>query len=107
MSAVNWAVCPRCTANKEAEAAKLRASADAAYGKLGVDAWKEKDAAAKAAADDLPLTECTFREDYEIGVSEGFFSIDYRGVCSVCGLSHGFKHEEYLANASPTPPPSL
>jgi hypothetical protein len=96
MSADNWAVCPRCTANKEAEAAKLRSDADAAYGKVGVDEWKAKDAAAKAAADALPLTERTFREDYEVGIYDTEFGINYSGGCSVCGLSHGFKHEERL-----------
>lgn len=35
--------------------------------------------------------DCTFREDYEIGVNEGVFELDYRGVCNVCDYRYAHK----------------
>jgi hypothetical protein len=93
MSADNWTMCPRCKLRHEKKAQDARAAADAAYGKVSVEQWKDRDADAAKAAE--PFTGTTFREDYELGVlSDGEFYVDYRGGCSVCGLSHSFKVSE-------------
>jgi hypothetical protein len=70
-----------------------RCSGSGGRGKVSVEQWKDRDADAAKAAE--PFTGTTFREDYELGVlSDGEFYVDYRGGCSVCGLSHSFKVSE-------------
>lgn len=92
MSADNWDVCPRCELRHRNEALRLRADADAAYGKVSVEEWKLKDGAALEAA--VNFKERTFREDYEIGgAQDGSIVVSYNGGCSICGLSLTFSHE--------------
>ena len=39
----------------------------------------------------------TFREDYEQGVVNGEYCVSYHGQCSVCKLTHTFKHSQRLS----------
>jgi len=38
----------------------------------------------------------TLREDYEIGIFQGEFSVEYCGQCSECGFKFEFKHSEKI-----------
>lgn len=104
MSADQWAVCPRCLkgagewhAAVTIAAAVTLAAAIAAIG-YGVLSLAEFDRLRDEAA--IPpdrLDFRTFREDYQVGVTdEGEFYIDYRGSCSRegCELSVGYTHTE-------------
>lgn len=93
MSADNWAECPKCADLRAAKLAKLDADIAAQYGKITVEAFDEL---RKQAAEERnkKINLHTFREDYEIGVFEGEFSVSYTGGCSVCGTGHSFKHDE-------------
>ena len=95
MSADNWAICPRCLAKAKATRAALNTESRAAYGVLPAE---EYEALRGRAAE--PINEedfRTLREDYEVGIYAGTFSVNYGGGCKACGLSHEFKHEEQIA----------
>lgn len=95
MSADNWAICPRCVYRKDRkdrEARRLHDEATAAYGTVPIAEWKRLEALAVEAC--APITERTFREDYEIGGAEdGEVTVSYQGGCSVCKLSLSFQHD--------------
>jgi hypothetical protein len=94
MSADNWAYCPQCKINNENEALAKFAKAAEAYGKVEPDEYMR---VLDEARTFKPEEENTFREDYDLGVTDsGEFYISYRGGCEVCGLRHEFKHSEQL-----------
>lgn len=85
MSADNWAECPRCRDNWQAEQRERAQSVQAEYGKLDADQWLAK--VGGLAATEQPDFE-TFREDYEFsGADIGALSIEYHGECTKCSLS--------------------
>jgi len=91
MSASNWTICPRCKRRHEADATRLRAEADAAYGNMQRDEWMALDTKAREAG--FAYTPTDFREDYEIhGATEGAIKIDYAGTCRKCKLSVSLDH---------------
>ena len=97
MSADNWALCPRCKEQRQKDVAVLHEKARTAYGNVPVEQFDEIRAAAEALEAQGDEGLWTFREDYELGVLEdGEFYVTYRGGCSKCSLSHGFKHSEQV-----------
>lgn len=95
MSADNWAICPRCEANRQASIRVVEEGVAAAYGVVSVEEFDRMraDLEARRAAE----PEHTFREDYEFwGVEEGVIKASYRGGCSACGLAHAFAIEQPL-----------
>ncbi len=91
MGADNWAKCPQCQREAEAQYATLQKEAAESYGKVPAESYI---AMRERAA--LPLTlENEFREDYEIGMNdEGTFSVAYSGECSVCTFAFDYKFEQ-------------
>ena len=87
MSASNWAICPRCVDNAEAESAERQNKVMAAYGKVPVEEFERMRAESDAAAvkeEDYR----TFREDYEFyGAEDGEIVASYGGGCGTCGLT--------------------
>jgi len=97
MSADNWAVCPKCKINGEAEHAKAIEAAETMYGKVSANEYLKLLEKSKQPA----KLDDTLREDYEIGIlSHGRFYASYGGSCEVCGFSYSFKHE---VNTLPKP----
>jgi len=93
MSADNWAICPRCKIQSDAEFATKRMAVESSYGKIPAD---EYIASLESVREQSEL-ETSFREDYELGVSEiGEFYVIYSGSCTDCGLEHKFRHEQKL-----------
>ena len=85
MSADNWAICPKCEANDEIELENEAKWLEENYGKVDADNWlaaRER----HHAHQNLP-TENTLREDYDIGVWDGEFHVNYRGRCTKCGYT--------------------
>ena len=101
VSANNWAICPRCKADRQKAANAARLKADKAYGKVDVAEFDELRAKAaelakQAVSDGHDYR--TFREDYEIwGAEEGEIFIGYSGGCSECGLTLRVEHRHPLA----------
>lgn len=92
MSANNWTTCPRCEATELERVKQLKLKAEKAYGKVTSDEYLSLlDEANKPAK-----FESTFREDYQIGVHKGKLTFEYRGGCTVCGLSKEFNHEQAI-----------
>jgi hypothetical protein len=94
MSADNWCACPKCRAKHVASLNRRRQRLNAQYGKIPADEYVSRLAAINSEPDEPP--EDTFREDYELGLSRdgSEFLVSYRGVCTVCGFGHKFKHAE-------------
>lgn len=95
MSADSWSICPRCRLRHEANAKRLIAEANAAYGTLEVTAWKALDAEARAAG--APYAETDLREDYELsGADEGEVTVSYSCFCQKCALASDFRHSHTI-----------
>lgn len=87
MSADNWAICPKCKAEKDESDEQVKN----AYGVVPADEYMYLVELSKK------KLENTLREDYEIGIYDGNeFYINYTGRCSVCGFEKRFKHTEKL-----------
>lgn len=93
MSADNWAVCPRCRRAKQADIDKRQAAIHAMYGEVPVEDFDE--ARRQFEAEDWSVPE-TFREDWEIGLTDGVFFVSYRGRCSDCNLRYEFKTDHTI-----------
>lgn len=92
MSADNWGKCPKCKQLKEAEQVKAKADADASYGRIPAAEWTKLN----RKANEPVKFDDTLREDYETGIYNGVFSVDYHGSCDRCGFKFSFKHEEQV-----------
>lgn len=89
MSANNWTLCPRC--KKLAESAKINRLLEAEnnYGKIPADEYRRLfDQAVKP----KPLEE-TMREDYEIGVYNDEFEVNYYAHCQKCYFEYRYKNK--------------
>lgn len=110
MSADNWRPCPQCVVKAEAEAARARAVADAAYGVKPLDEFDALRSEAKRLSDLAQEMadgggEETFREDYSIGTHvNGHFWASYRGSCTACGYSVSFQHDQDFPPEQPAEP---
>jgi hypothetical protein len=69
----------------------------AGYGVISPETWltkrRELDARKR---NGLTADKHSFREDYEIGVRNGEFHVNYLGQCTTCGFSYKFEHKETL-----------
>jgi hypothetical protein len=87
MSADNWAICPKCKRDADADKARKFADARAKYGKIQQDEYL------KLLGESEAPTEYgeTLREDWELGTDEdGLFSVRYDSHCSACGFKFSF-----------------
>lgn len=98
MSADNWTVCPKCGKSAKDEQLARIDAASAAYGKVSA---AEYERLRVEAAKPLPEEVETLREDYDIGIYRGKFSVDYRASCDACGFEHSFKHEVEIGKEVP------
>ena len=99
MSADNWMQCPRCLLAEGQRLAEREKVVKDSYGNVPREEYQRRVAELAGGAPELPET---FREDYEMGVTDsGEFYVSYRGTCTECGLLHEFKHTEQLAIEPP------
>jgi hypothetical protein len=75
-----YSYCPICTKS-------LNKKLKEGYGKLPEAEYKQ-------IQNQLHALGYTVREDYEMGIHDGAFFVDYHGKCSECGFTHKFNHEE-------------
>lgn len=90
MSANNWTKCPKCMPLRLKERDKIHQL----YGKIPEQEYSEllhKQQRMTESED-----ENTLREDYQIGISDGMFTISYLGHCSRCGFDKQFCYKESI-----------
>ncbi len=95
MSAHNYTHCPRCLYRKTLEDEQMTQKLHDSYGVVAYDEYKELETKTAKALENAVTP--TFRENWEVGLFGGTFSVDYSGSCIVCGFSHEFVHEETLS----------
>jgi len=94
MSADNWAICPNCLKKAEADLKSLQDDLNGLYGKIPPAEYMERHATMPKEVEGE--NHRTFREDYELGVYTGQFTVNYHGHCSACGLKHEFNITQAL-----------
>jgi predicted Zn-ribbon and HTH transcriptional regulator len=97
MSADKWTQCPRCYVTNRSRANELDREASESYGNVSVEKFDELRRHAEYFRKSLTTDDniCfTLREDYEIGIRDGEFSVYYGASCQTCGFKFEFKHEE-------------
>lgn len=90
MSANNWTTCPAC----QAKHSSMVDAVKALYGQISAEEYHER--MTHVVTEDKRPRKETLREDWEIGIYKGKFTVDYGASCSVCGWSKYFKHEEIV-----------
>ena len=95
MSADNWAVCPACFTRTQEKVNFLETALQKKYGKIPADQYLSE---LKQVADlqeslDNEDEHRTLREDFEIGIYQGKFEVDYRASC-VCGFRFTYKYAQ-------------
>ena len=88
MSADNWAICPRCLGVDPKKRKVLKDS----YGKIPMEQYLELLEDNKE--DDREKS--TLREDYEIGIWDNNFMVEYRATCIVCGFTYKYNYKEVI-----------
>ena len=86
MSADNWTYCPKCQEMARKRAEKLNEQIASSYGKVSIENYT---ALAKE-ANNPPKLEETLREDYEVGIYGGEFTVSYTASCNVCKFTFGY-----------------
>jgi hypothetical protein len=84
MSADNWTLCPKCEVNRQKQIQRLERKIEEEYGKVSFEKHQEMIYKLKT-TQTTPLDE-TLREDYSVGINEGFFDLTYSSHCSTCGF---------------------
>jgi hypothetical protein len=87
MSADNWTKCPHC--NRKTEDAKKKV--EETYGKVSA---KEYHSRLQELEELQKESEDTLREDYEVGIREGEFFVNYSGFCKECNFKFNYNHSE-------------
>jgi hypothetical protein len=87
MSANNWTWCPQCQSRREDGIKKQQEAVAASYGKVSAQEYLALVEQVKKP----PEARRTLREDYEVGVHDANFEIDYSCSCAECGLTFYFK----------------
>lgn len=89
MSADNWTLCPACNNRANHARSVFEKKVTDAYGRVSSDEYLRLIA---ILAKPYKLKE-TLREDYEIGITDGVFSVNYSASCK-CGFSYKYKIKE-------------
>lgn len=92
MIADNWTQCPKCDEKRAADIAKAEKDVESLYGK--VSAAEYQAALASVEKKRTAPAQETLREDYEIGIVEGEFSVSYGASCEVCGWGFEYTHSQ-------------
>lgn len=91
MSADNWANCPKCNHKNADKRKAIDETVAKSYGLVSATAYSELQREADMRKAKLIDDGETLREDYEIGVRDGGFSVGYMAGCDRCGFR--FKYE--------------
>lgn len=93
MSADNWTICPKCKKLVEEKQRKLEEKVVKSYGQIPAEEYMLLLEKSKQ-----PLKiESSLREDYDIGIDEDDFSVNYRSGCRVCGFSFNYKYAQKVS----------
>lgn len=94
MSADNWALCPSCGGKENITTSALEVQVGLAYGRVSAYEYSQLLKLLEAERATKREPERTLREDYEIGIWDGRFHINYSGWCNECGFSYEYKLDE-------------
>ena len=92
MSPNNWRICPKCEKKEADEFQARRKTAQKAYGEVSQDEYLRLMNESRV----FPELEQTLRENWQIGVYDGTFSVGYSCSCDACGFSWKYKYKEDL-----------
>lgn len=96
MSADSWTTCPACEEagrNDVSKYARAKKELDELYGKIPADDYAER----LRRLSSLPTREEeeeTLREDFQIGIFNGEFTVEYGAHCTVCGWSFEYDNNK-------------
>jgi predicted Zn-ribbon and HTH transcriptional regulator len=96
MSADNWTVCPKCESERLQEKDNLELKLRNSYGVISLDEYKQFEHTVKM-FQQISVQE-TLREDYEIGIRHGEFSVSYSSSCEKCKFRFSFSVKDPLGN---------
>jgi hypothetical protein len=94
VSADNWDFCPRCKLVADEKLAAAREKLNEHYGVIPVEKYLREMADVKRQEKAVP--EQTFREDYQIGIYDGYFHVSYCGLCIKCNFEFRFNKEQRI-----------
>lgn len=86
MSADRWTTCPKCD-KRRIDAIK---AIEESYGKVSA---KDYIMMLNKVNNDCN-TDSSLREDYEQGINDGVYSVNYRANCNKCGFKYNYKFEK-------------
>ena len=89
MSADNWTICPRCNGRANKSAASAKKALQDSYGKVPQEEFLQR---LQELENNAPSLGDTLREDYELGIIDGEFYVDYRASCGVANCGFRFKY---------------
>jgi len=92
VSADNWTICPKCKKVNDKAVEDALNLPGKIYGKVPLEEYT----AALSAAKSLPKLSETLREDFEVGIYNGKFSVSYGARCTDCDFTFKHSHEEEL-----------
>lgn len=93
MSADNWTNCHKCEEKAAEQWRRDKKKLDDSYGKIPAEEFLER----VQAFPKSPVCKAdTLREDYDIGIHEGVFYVQYSARCEAdgCSFEHSFEHKE-------------
>lgn len=95
MSADNYTYCPKCQKDLLSKRAKTVAEVEKQYGKIPAKEYHEAMAYAISSNPDSP-PDPTLREDYQVGIYDGEFQLEYSAECQAitCNFKFTFNHKE-------------
>ena len=93
MSADNWTVCPKCSQTKRKELELAQQSLKEAYGKVSLEEYLTLQERVEILSEDTSVS-TSFREDYEQGVYDEEYFVNYIGCCIECGFSHKYEFKQ-------------
>jgi hypothetical protein len=93
MGANNWGSCPRCAKRYAKAIADMNSELDTQYGKIPELEYRDKCIMRDNQVKLMNEDRFCLREDWEIGINDGKFSVSYSAGC-YCGFQFSFKHEE-------------
>ena len=97
MSARNWRECPKCQQVRDNDRIARIDKINETYGVVPPNEFAA--AWLGVVAEVAPAPEDTLSEDYQIGIRNGVFQIEYRAFCTRCGFSFSYDYADRVVLA--------
>jgi hypothetical protein len=97
MGADKYTECPKCLKKREVEFKKFETKHNESYGKVSRDTYLKNIEKLNEMKRELDTPIKTVREDFEIGIYDGEFEVDYSSSCSKCDFAFTYKFGDNLS----------